>query len=83
MIKPLWGNIVVEPYIEENGKLIIPDAFKEKTGEGLVVYASKESIIQEGDEVVFEIDAGMEVTHEGKNYLLMGEESVLGIWQES
>lgn len=82
MIRPLYSNVVVDPYLEEDDIIIIPDQHKHRTGEGKVLYVGKESVLNEGDEIIFKLHSGMDVVHEGKDLLIMGEDEVLGLWEE-
>ena len=62
--------------------LYIPDTAKEKPLEGKVISVgpdAKEDGISKGDTVVFANYAGMEVTIEGTEYLILKSEEVLGL----
>jgi chaperonin GroES len=62
--------------------LYIPDTAKEKPLEGKVVAVgpdAKEDGISVGDTVVFANFSGMEITIEGKEYLILLSKEVLGL----
>jgi len=87
MFKPLGLRILVER-MEEEAKtasgIIIPDNAKEKPLEGKVVAISKEVEedenlpINEGDIVVFAKYSGTDITIDGKEYLVLNTDDVLG-----
>lgn len=83
--EPLNRNILVERKQSEEktqGGIILPDSMKEeKPSEGSVVAVSGnlETPIKISDKVMFGKYAGNEVNFEGKDYLLMKEDDVLGI----
>jgi len=62
--------------------LYIPDTAKEKPLEGVVTAVgpdAKEDGIHVGDTVVFANFSGMEITIEGKEYLILLSKEVLGL----
>jgi len=91
-LHPLHDRILVER-IEEGevrrGGLIIPDSAKEKPQEGKVLAVGKGTVTEEGkkipldvkagDRVLFGKYSGSEVTLDGREYLIMKEDDVLGI----
>jgi chaperonin GroES len=91
-LHPLHDRILVQR-IEEGevrrGGLIIPDSAKEKPQEGKVLAVGKGMVAEDGkktpldvkagDRVLFGKYAGSEVTLDGREYLIMKEEDVLGI----
>ena len=87
MFRPLGLRVLVER-LEEEAKtasgIIIPDNAKEKPLEGKVVAISKEVEedenlpINEGDIVVFAKYAGTEITFDGKEYLVLNTDDILG-----
>ncbi len=91
-IRPLQDRIIVKR-IEEGetskGGLIIPDTAKEKPQEGKVIAVGKGMIrddgklqkldVKKGDRVLFGKFAGTEVTLDGEEHLIIGEDDVLGI----
>lgn len=91
-IRPLHDRIIVERIEEETttaGGLIIPDTAKEKPQEGKIVAAGKGKVNEEGkvqgmdvkvgDKVLFGKYAGTEIKLEGKEYLIMREDDILGV----
>jgi chaperonin GroES len=92
-IRPLQDRIIVERVEEETttaGGIIIPDTVsKEKPQEGVVVAAGKGKVTAEGtvlaldvkagDKVLFGKYAGSEIKVDGKEYLIMREDDILGV----
>ncbi len=91
-IRPLQDRIIVKRIAEEEttaGGIIIPDTAKEKPQEGRVVAVGKGLIrddgklqklgVKKGDRVLFGKFAGTEVTLDGEEHLIIGEDDVLGI----
>ncbi|NOQ50949.1 MAG: co-chaperone GroES [Desulfuromonadaceae bacterium] len=92
-IRPLQDRIIVERVEEETttaGGIIIPDTVsKEKPQEGKIVAAGKGKVtpegkilpldVKEGDLVLFGKYAGSEIKVDGKEYLIMREEDILGV----
>jgi len=87
MFRPIGLRVLVER-LEEEAKtasgIIIPDNAKEKPLEGKVVAISKEVEedenlpINEGDVVVFAKYAGTDITIDGKEYLVLNTDDILG-----
>ena len=91
-LHPLHDRILVER-IEEGevrrGGLIIPDSAKEKPQQGKVIAAGNGKCkddgkrvpldVKAGDRVLFGKYSGSEVTLDGRDYLIMKEDDVLGI----
>ncbi len=86
-LKPLADRVLVQAkQIEEKtaGGLIIPDNSKEKPLEGTVIAAGKgtkdiEMEVKVGDVVLYGKYAGTEISHEGKDYLIMRQSDILAI----
>ncbi|MCD6526617.1 MAG: co-chaperone GroES [Desulfuromonas sp.] len=92
-IRPLQDRLIVECVEEETmtaGGIIIPDtASKEKPQEGVVIAVGKGKVtaegkvlgmdVKEGDVVLFGKYAGSEIKVEGKSYLMMREDDILGV----
>ncbi len=83
--KPLKGRIFVS-YSEEAertaGGLYIPDAAKEKPQKGSVeAIGSEVKEIKVGDVVLFDKYSGSKVSIDGRDYLIIKDEDVLGILQ--
>lgn len=83
--KPLGLRLLVER-VEESAKtasgIIIPDSAKEKPLTAKVIAVGNEidtNIINVGDEVVFAKYGGTEIALEGKEYLVLNVDDVLGV----
>ncbi len=92
MLKPLHDRILVERLDEETttkGGIIIPDTAKEKPQKAKVIAvgpgkrAKDGSLIaltvKEGDIVLFGKYSGTEVKMDGRDYLIMREDDILGV----
>ncbi len=92
-IRPLHDRILVERLEQEQktaGGIIIPDNAKEKPTKGKVVAVGNGTWdedgekripldVKKGDVVLFAKWGGTEVTHDGKEYLIMKESDILAI----
>jgi chaperonin GroES len=91
-IRPLHDRIIVERVEEETktaGGLIIPDTAKEKPQQGKVIAVGKGKVTEDGkllgmdvkvgDRILFGKYSGTEIKIEGKEYLMMREDDVLGV----
>jgi len=91
-IRPLHDRIIVERLEEESktaGGLIIPDTAKEKPQKGKIIAAGKGKVTEDGkvlsldvkvgDLILFGKYSGTEIKVEGKEYLMMREDDVLGV----
>jgi len=91
-IRPLQDRVIVERMAEEEktkGGIIIPDTAKEKPMEGKVIAVGKGKTTEDGkllkldvkagDVILFSKYAGTEVKIDGKEYLIMREDDILGI----
>jgi chaperonin GroES len=91
-IRPLQDRILVKRLEEETktkGGIIIPDTAKEKPAEGTVVAVGKGKVSEDGsvipmelkagDRVLFSKYGGTEVKINGEEYLIMGQDDVLGV----
>ncbi len=92
-VRPLHDRILVRRTAEEDktsGGIIIPDSAKEKPIKGEVVATGKGRISEDGkslpldvkvgDKVLFGKYAGTELKLDGKEYLMMREEDILGVF---
>lgn len=84
--QPLGQRVLVERVEETKttaSGIIIPDNAKEKPLSGVVKAVSKEisdeGIIANGDKVVFAKYSGTEISLEGKEYLVLNTDDVLGV----
>ncbi len=91
-LKPLGNRVLVERIEAEEirrGGIIIPDTIKEKPLEGKIVAVgpgafdekgTRRSLeVQEGNRVLFGKYSGTEVMIDDAEYLIMGEDDILGI----
>ena len=91
-VRPLHDRILVERMVEEEkteGGLYIPDTAKEKPQRGNVIAVGRGRIdndgnakpleVSEGDKVLFSKYSGTELKLDGREYLMIREDDVLGI----
>lgn len=91
-MRPLRDRILVERSEEQEqriGGIIIPDSAREKPQQGRVVAVGTGRIndagkvfpldVKEGETVLFGKYAGSEIKIEGKEYLIVREDEVLGV----
>lgn len=91
-VRPLHDRVIIRRLDEEEksaGGIIIPDTAKEKPIQGEVVAAGKGKILEngdvrpldvkKGDRVIFSKYAGTEIKLDGKEYLMMREDDILGV----
>ena len=91
-IRPLHDRIIFERLEEETttaAGIIIPDSAKEKPQQGIVKAVGKGKVTEEGkvmpldvkvgDKVLFGKYAGTEIKVDGKEFLMMREDDVLGV----
>ena len=91
-VKPLGDRVLVQPVEEQEvkkGGIIIPDTAKEKPQEGKVVAVGTGKRdehgklipfeVKKGDRVLISKYGGTEIRIDGKDYLIMREEDVLGV----
>ena len=91
-IRPLHDRLIVERLEEETktaSGIIIPDTAKEKPQQGKVVAVGKGKVTEDGkvlgmdvkvgDKVLFGKYAGTEIKLEGKEFLMMREDDILGV----
>lgn len=92
-VRPLHDRILVRRMAEEEktaGGIIIPDTAKEKPQKGEVVATGKGRVMEDGktvplevragDKVLFAKYSGTELKLDGKEYLMIREEDVLGVF---
>jgi len=92
MLKPLHNRILVERVEAEEktaSGIVIPDTAKEKPQEGKVIAVGPGSRdkqgkiipmdVKKGDRILFAKFGGSEVRLEGKDYLIMKDDDVMGI----
>lgn len=91
-IRPLHDRIIVERLEEETttaAGIIIPDSAKEKPQQGNVIAVGKGKMTEDGkvlpldvkvgDKVLFGKYSGTDIKLDGKEYLMMREDDVLGV----
>ena len=92
-VRPLRDRILVERVEETEqrsiGGIIIPDTAREKPQQGRVVAVGKGRVndkgevfpldVKTGDTILFGKYAGSEIKIEGKEYLIIREDEVLGV----
>lgn len=91
-IRPLQDRVLVERVEateKSAGGLYIPDTAKEKPQEGRVIAVGNgrrrddgtvtKPDVQEGDRILFSKYAGNDVTLDGKEYVIMREDDILGV----
>ena len=91
-IQPLADRIMVkilEAKEVTKGGIVLPDTAKEKPQEAEVVAVGKGKVsdvgkvippeVKVGDKILFGKYSGTEITIEGKEYLILKEEDILGI----
>jgi chaperonin GroES len=92
-IKPIADRVVVEAAAAEEktaSGIYIPDTAKEKPSQGIIVavgngkYADSTGAqipmdVKVGDKILYSKYAGTEVTHEGKEYLIMRESDIYAV----
>jgi len=95
MMNPLGDRVLVtavEKTEEVRSGLIIPDSAKEKPQEGLIIAAGKGRLgedgrlipmdVKVGDKVLYGKYSGTEIKIDGKTYLIMHQDDILGIIEE-
>jgi chaperonin GroES len=86
-IKPLADRVIIEaaPAEERTASgIYIPDTAKEKPQKGKVVAVGNGKkdeplTVKKGDTVLYGKYSGTEITHEGKDYLIMREADIFAI----
>jgi len=96
MIQPLGDRIMVEileAADKTSGGIVLPDSAKEKPQKAKIIAVGKGRISEEGKLIAPEVKVGQivlfgkysgtEVTADGKEYLILKEEDILAIIEES
>jgi chaperonin GroES len=91
-MRPLRDRVLVERIEEQEqriGGIIVPDSAKEKPQQGRVVAVGKGRVndkgevfpldVKAGDTVLFGKYGGTEVKVDGKEYLILREDEILGV----
>lgn len=91
-IKPLGDHILVQRLAAEaktKGGIVLPDTAKEKPKEGTVIALGQGRLLDNGtripftvkvnDRVLFSSYSGNEIKWDGEEYLIIGEDDILGV----
>ena len=86
-MKPINDRVVVQPAPAEevtSGGIIVPDTAKEKPQKGKIIAVGpgkdgNKLTVKKGDVVLYGKYAGQEISHKGKDYLIMREDDILVI----
>jgi chaperonin GroES len=90
-LKPIGDRVVIELMEQETekvGSIYVPDTAKEKPQQGKVISVGQGKrdgkdlvpmTVKVGDTVLFNKYGGMEVKHDGKDYLILSESDILAI----
>ena len=86
--KPLADRVIIEPVAAEQktaSGIFIPDTAKEKPLQGTIMAVGlgkkdEPMTLKKGDSVLYGQYAGTEIKIDGKNYLIMRESDVYGIF---
>ncbi len=93
-IKPLYDRVVIE--IENNQNvtssgIVLPETSQERPQEGVIVAVGeglnfdgdkKPMQVKVGDKVIFNRYAGVELKLNNKNYLIMREIDIIGVYND-
>lgn len=90
--RPLHDRVLIERVEEEEKTktgIIIPDAAREKQQKGKIVAVGKGRVnekgevlkldVKEGDMVLFEKYGGEDIKMDGKEFVILKEESIVGV----
>jgi chaperonin GroES len=91
-VKPLGDKLLVrrvEAEKKTKGGIVLPDTAKEKPAEGMVLAIGAGKLldsgeraafqVKKGDRIIFSSYAGSEITIDGEELMVMGEEDVLAV----
>ena len=91
-VKPLGDKLLVrrvEAEKKTKGGIVLPDTAKEKPAEGVVLAIGAGKLldsgeraafqVKKGDRILFSSYAGSEITVDGEELMVMGEEDVLAV----
>ena len=91
-VRPLHDRLIIQRLDEGEqkiGGIIIPDTAKEKPQQGKVIAAGNGKVkddgkrvaldVKAGDRILFGKYSGQEIKLDGKDYLIMKEDEVLGV----
>lgn len=93
-VRPLGDKVLlrrVDAQEKSKGGIVIPDSAKEKPREGRVIALGTgrtlddggkvEFQVKKGDRVLFSSYAGTEIKLEGQDYVIMGEDDILAVFE--
>lgn len=93
-VVPIGDNVVIQPLPAEEttaGGIVLPDAAQEKSHQGRVLSVGDGILlgngeraphhVNEGDRVLYRNYAGTEVTVDGEELLIMGEQDILAVFR--
>lgn len=92
--KPLFDRIVIDPNIEENISkfgIVLPETSQERPQTGKVVAVGDgenfnnekvEMKVKIGDKILFQKYAGVELKIDGKNYIVLQQIDVIGVFND-
>ncbi len=86
-VKPLADRVLIEPAAAEEKTsfgIIIPDTAKEKPQKGIVIAVGsgkkdEPMTVKVGDVVLYGKYSGTELSHDGKDFLIMRESDIFAI----
>jgi len=86
-IKPLADRVLVAPAAAEEktaSGIFIPDTAKEKPQRGIVIAVGpgkpdEPTTVKVGDSVLYGKYSGTEISHDGKDYMIMRESDILAV----
>lgn len=78
-IKPLFNRVIIKPHKTEEkiGGLYIPDVARKNKNEAEVIFVPVKTQLAIGDTVIYEPNAGMEISVDGEQYLIINEEHII------
>lgn len=92
MLRPLGNRVIIDINEKEEttkSGIILTDASKEKPVQGEVIAVGPGNLLENGEvkpldvkvgeKVIYSKYAGMEVEHEGKNYLILTDSEILAV----
>ncbi|CCE59687.1 TPA: co-chaperone GroES [Staphylococcus argenteus] len=92
MLKPIGNRVIIEKKEQEQttkSGIVLTDSAKEKSNEGVIVAVGTGRLlndgtrvtpeVKEGDRVVFQQYAGIEVKRDNETYLVLNEEDILAV----
>jgi chaperonin GroES len=95
-VRPLHDRIIVQRLEEGEqvvGGIIIPDTAREKPQQGKVIAAGRGKVkedgkvipldVKEGDTILFGKYSGQEIKIDGEEYLILREDEVLAVLEET